>query len=486
MLICGNRERSLRSLVMPESPSTILIADDDPYVRDDLADLLSGEEKYRLLFAATGKETWKQAEAEDPDLVLLDLRFPDVQDLSLLKKIKTELPQTEIIIVSSQASSVPQIVEAIKWGAYDFVPKPFVREELLNRVEKALSLRRLRRSQDALLRELQKRNGLSCLIGSSSSMEYVRTTIRKLADLEGCVLIQGDTGTGKELAARALHYISRRRAHPFVVINCAAIPESLIESVFFGHRKGAFTSATEHAKGKFEAAEEGTIFLDEIGDMPIAQQTSLLRVLEYRKFTPVGEHRERECRARFVLATNRDLREEVKRGRFREDLYYRIKVATLEMPPLVARPEDLLDLVNYYVQVLTAEMGRLPPLVHADVLKVFRKYDWPGNVRELKNILEGALMLLDPRQEEISLCDLPPEILATNPDPESAHSLLPPEEQRERRAIIRAIRQSGGNQTQAARLLGCHRNTIRSRIRYLGITHLFHDAAEDSSLDQQP
>jgi DNA-binding NtrC family response regulator len=452
---------------MAKYACTVLIADDDKYIRDDLSDLLKGTIEV-LLLASTAKETWQAISEHKPDLVLLDIRFPDCTDLSLLKRIKEET-SADVIVLTSQTENIPQIVNAIKLGAFDYVPKPFTGAELLNRIEKALGQRALLKSREYLLNELEAQSGLGCLIGRSAAMEQARQTIRRLAQTDGCVLLRGESGTGKELAARALHYLSRRRSNPFIVVNCASIPEALVESVFFGHRRGAFTGAVENMKGKFEAAEDGTLFLDEIGDMPLAQQASLLRVLEYRHFVPVGETRERECRARFVLASNRDLRERVDSGAFREDLFYRINVAAITLPPLRSRPEDVADLAEHFRIKLGLELGRPPVRISQPALELLAKYDWPGNVRELKHVLEGAMMLLGPDQDEIALRDLPPELLAMQPRDGQPGEQLGASELHEKRELLRALQECGGNQSQAARLLGYHRNTIRSKIRYYGI-----------------
>ncbi|HYG78292.1 MAG TPA: sigma-54 dependent transcriptional regulator [Planctomycetota bacterium] len=454
---------------MTQRSCTLVIADDDKYIRDDLADLLK-DSGHRLHFSATAAETWNCIEREKPDLVLLDLKFPDLNDLSLLQRIRSSFPATQVIVVTSQSGDISQVVAAIKLGAFDFVAKPFVGDELLNRIDKALSLQQLSRSQQYLLEQIEERSGLGQLVGKSTAMQQVTDQLRRLAEADGCVLIRGETGTGKEIAARALHQLSRRRGEPFVVVNCAAIPDTLIESVLFGHKRGAFTGAIESSKGKFEAAEGGTLFLDEIGDMPLAQQTSLLRVLEYRTFTPVGETRERECRARFVLATHRDLRESVREGTFREDLYYRIHVASLMMPPLRSRTEDIPELVKHYLTRLSAEMGRGTIRVSADVLQLLQQYDWPGNVRELKYVLEGAIMLLERNREELTVKDLPPELLAARIPLEGG--ALTAGDRREKEELLRVLRQCQGNQSQAAKLLGCHRNTVRAKIRYFGITEL--------------
>ncbi|HYF49157.1 MAG TPA: sigma-54 dependent transcriptional regulator [Planctomycetota bacterium] len=441
---------------------TILIADDDKFVRDDLAELLESSQ-HRLIFASTGAEAVQRATEVAPDLVLLDIHFPDVADLSVLKRIRRESPDSEVIIISSQTSDVQRIVEAIKEGAFDYVPKPFVAAELLNRVSRALSLREARRSQAWLLKELQARDG--ALRGSSEAMKKVRESIARLAPAEGPVLIVGESGTGKELAARALHFSGKRAARPFVPVNCAAIPEALCASMLFGHKRGAFTGAVDSAKGHFETAAEGTLFLDEIGEMPLSQQAALLRVLEYRRFTPVGDQQERECRARFLFATNRDLREAVSAGKFREDLYYRIRVATLQMPALRQRPDDITELATEFLAHYCAEMKRTVLTLSISALDLLLAYDWPGNVRELRNVVESAVMLAAPEQKELTERDLPAEILAGRTSGTTGNSELD-----EKRKLLEALAQARGNQSEAARILGCHRNTIRSRMRYFGIT----------------
>jgi two-component system, NtrC family, response regulator AtoC len=403
---------------------------------------------------------------QQPNLVLLDLKFPDSTDLSLLKRIKEAYPRIEVIMLTSETEKTDLVVSAIKLGAYDYVPKPFVGEELKNRIEKALSLQRLARNQEHLLKEIEQRAGLDLLIGNSAAMQHVIGMIRKLAVVDGSVLLQGRSGTGKELAAHAIHYLSKRRSSPFVAINCAGIPASLFDSVMFGHKRGAFTGAIETARGKFDIAEDGTIFLDEIGDMPIEQQASLLRVLEYRTFTPVGETRERETRARFMFATNRDLRERVKEGVFREDLFFRINIAPVMLPSLKERMEDLPALASHCISRLSAEMGRSPAAIDPQAMELLQRYDWPGNVRELKNVLEGALMLLDPGSGRLAVSDLPKELTVAP----KANGELSELEVVERDQMINALQRASGNKSKAAELLGIHRNTIALRMRYFGIT----------------
>jgi DNA-binding NtrC family response regulator len=445
--------------------ATVLVADDEKFIRDDLGDLLAAA-GITVLFAETAKQTLQVVTESRPDLVLLDLRFPDCSDLSLLQRIRQDAPDSDVIMLTGETADLSRVVDAIKLGASDYVPKPFNPDELINRVQKTLELRRLRQSQQRLLSELRAQNGLECLVGSSDGMRAVVETLRKLAEVDGCVLIRGESGTGKELAARALHFCSRRRSSPFISINCAAVPETLLSSELFGHRRGAFTGAVESVRGKFDLADDGTVFLDEIGDMPLSQQTSLLRVLEYRVFTPVGGTKEQECAARFVFATNRDLRKRVAEGLFREDLFYRINVAAITLPALRSRPDDIPVLVEFFNSKLSADMGRKPLRIHADVLTLLRNYDWPGNVRELKHVLEGAMMLLSPEQEELTVQNLPPEVLAASPSNALA---VDGAQNSEKEELIRVLRQCRGNQTEAARILGIHRNTIRTRIRFYGL-----------------
>lgn len=454
---------------MPRTDCTILVADDDRFLREAIAEMLSSE-GYRVLQSGTAEETWKTAIANRPNLILLDIKFPDSNDLNLLARIKAEIALAEVIVISNQKEDIGRIVEAIKLGAYDFLDKPFGDAELQNRVSKALEMQSLRSSQQHLLKELETGSGIDALLGDGGAIKQVKAALRKLAAASGSILISGESGTGKELAARALHYLSSRRNKPFSAINCASIPEALTESLFFGHRKGAFTGAVDSSKGKFETVEDGTLFLDEIGDLPLSQQGTLLRVLEYRKFCRVGETEERDCKARFVFATNRDLSECVRAGTFREDLFYRINVGAVAMPPLRARTEDIPSLAKAFCVRLSSEMGRRGIAVSQEVLEVFKAYDWPGNVRELRNVIESSIMLLETGSTQIQLSDLPPELVAIHVSSGDSPKTLSVRGQRERKELMEVLRQCKGNQAKAAKILGIHRNTIRTKIRLYGLS----------------
>jgi two-component system response regulator AtoC len=447
--------------------SSVLLADDDENVLEVLTEV-AGEICSTVYLARSANEVWDQFSQKHPDVVVLDIRFPDSGDLTLLERIKKEAPHTEVIVLSA-VRSVPLVVQAIKIGAFDFVQKPFIREEMQNRISKALDMQELRRSQDVLIKQLEEESGLGSLIGQSSAMRDARRMLSKLSVSDSTVLVQGESGTGKELAARALHLLSRRRSSPFVVVNSAAIPDQLTESVLFGHRRGAFTGATETAKGSFEVVGDGTLFLDEIGDMPVQQQTCLLRVLEDRRFKPVGDSVERECRARFVTATNHDLKQSVESQKFREDLFYRVSVATIYMAPLRERLEDIPMLTAYFSQAHTSRMGRPAISVEPAVLKLFQNYAWPGNVRELRNVMESAIILMDAKQDMITMADIPQHI---SPDGNAQQRTrkMSKLHQAERDEIVRALQLCNGNQMRCARLLGVHRNTLRNKIRSYGIS----------------
>ena len=448
---------------MTSGDFNVLVADDDQCIRDDIAEILK-DLPYTLHFAATAEATWTAALKIRPDLVLLDIKFPDCRDLSLLKRIKKDLRDIPVIIVSSQADT-KDVVEAIRMGAYDYVVKPFKSLELRNRIENALSLKTARKNEEFLIQEISRQSGIENLIGDSESMKHARELIRKFADKDGCVLIQGESGTGKELAARALHNLSKRRNQPFVPINCASIPETLVESLLFGHKKGIFTGAHDSAVGLFEAARDGTIFLDEIGDMPLPQQASLLRVIEYRRFTPLGEATERVCRARFVFATNRDLQNRCETGKFREDLYYRIRVASIVMPPLRARRDDIDGLSEHYSRKLCAEMARPTVTLSKDALELLRKYTWPGNVRELRNVLESTIMQVDDCTTILGVNDFPSELQAI--DEKNLDS------EAERLALLNALKTTGGSINDTANLLKWHRNTVSRKMRAYGLKEFF-------------
>ena len=447
---------------------TILIADDSENIRQSLARILE-KQGYRLVFAETAAETRKQVAEHQPELVLLDLMFPDCNDLSLLRHLKTTAPELSIIMISANTEDLRPVVEAIHAGADDWIPKPIERQNLIVRVEKVLRDHIGKQAQQFYLRERQEAAGLNRLIGESESMKRVRETIRNLADNECSVLIQGESGTGKELAARALHNLSDRKNQPFIAINCAAIPEALFESELFGHEKGAFTGADKFRKGAFEEAAAGTIFLDEIGELPLSQQAKLLRVLESKKFSRVGGSEEQECKARIIAATNADLQDAIKTKKFRLDLFHRINVGKISMPALRDHVEDIAGIVEHCLLGLTAKMGRQKATVQSHVMKIFMEYDWPGNVRELQNALEGILACCGKGQTEITVRDLPVELQGLGGGGGASDTDLTELDRQEKRSILKALQQTCGNQTQAAKLIGMSRNTMTRRVKYYGI-----------------
>ena len=447
---------------------TILIADDDANIRESLARMLM-KQGYKLMFAETAAETRQQIAEHQPELVLLDLMFPDCNDLSLLRHLKTTAPELSIIMISANTEDLRPVVEAIHAGADDWIPKPFERQNLIVRVEKVLRDHAGKQAQQFYLKERQEAAGLNRLVGESAPMEHVRSTIQNLAGNDCCVLIQGESGTGKELAARALHNLSDRKSQPFIAINCASIPEQLAESELFGHEKGAFTGADKVRKGIFEEAADGTVFLDEIGEMPMAQQAKLLRVLETKKYTRVGGHDEQNCNARIVAATNAELQDAIKAKKFRLDLFHRINVGKISMPALRDHPEDIPAIVEQCLLGLTAKMGRQKTTVHTAVMKLFMEYDWPGNVRELQNALEGILACCGKGQTEIAVRDLPVELQGLGVGDGASDTDLSELDRQEKRSILKALQQTGGNQTQAAKLIGMSRNTMTRRVKYYGI-----------------
>jgi len=442
-----------------EPPVSILIVDDEPIVQQSLGDWFR-QDGYLVETASNGKEALRLAAERHHDIALVDIKMPGIDGLDLQERLVKECPDLTIIVMTAYAS-VESAVRALKNGAYDFITKPFDPDELSHLVRRAAEHRSLR-SENARLREqLAEVAGPSPIVGVSGAMRHVHELIDAVAGSDATVLVRGESGTGKELVARAVHARSPRRFGPLVVVNCGALPEGVLESELFGHEKGAFTGAQFRHKGKFEMADGGTIFLDEIGTVTPRVQVELLRVLEEKSVTRLGGTTPVRTDFRVIAATNLDLEAAVKEGRFREDLYWRLNVFVIDLPPLRDRPEDIPELARHFLERFTLAMNRPAMRFSPEALETLRAYHWPGNVRELQNAIERAVVLGKP--PTIAVGDLPLR-LATNGDRPGPLSL----EEIEKAHIRRVLDGCDWNISQAAKLLGIDRGTLYAKIRRYG------------------
>ena len=430
----------------------ILVVEDEADQRSLVASILRS--RNFLVAESESLEAARRELAASPvDLVLSDWKLPDGEGTELLAEVRSDHPGTAFIVVTAYGT-IARAVEAIHLGADDYLAKPFERQALLLSIEKVLRSRRLEDENRRLAEALGERDRLVDLVGSAASMQKLFRRVEKVAATNATILLTGESGTGKELAARALHALSRRSGEPFVAVNCAAIPDGLLESEFFGVEKGAFTGADRSRGGKLEAADGGTLFLDEVGELPLTIQPKLLRALQEGSFTRVGGTGEKQVDARLVAATNRDLAAEVEAGNFREDLYYRLNVVPLHMPPLRERREDVPRLVEHFAQRAARRHGVQVQNFPAAVLKRLLDHAWPGNVRELGNVVERLVLLADDGQ--VSTDDLPESMTQPNPTG-SGEFRLPPTglswEAHERDCLRQSLDLAAGNRAQAARLL---------------------------------
>ncbi len=440
----------------------LLIVEDDAHLRDTLATFL-GRAGYEVTVASDGREGLEKLDSILPDLVLTDIHMPDLNGLELLAEIKARYPET-IVMMMTAFSSIDTAVEAMRRGAEDYLSKPLQLADAQMSIERALERRNLRSRLTQLETQVRDRYQFSQLIGKSPAMQRVFQIIERVAPTNTTILISGRTGTGKELVARAIHYNSRRGSKPLVDINCGALPDQLVESELFGHQKGAFTGATESKKGLFETAHSGTLFLDEVQALKPELQAKLLRALQERVIRRVGGRENIEVDVRVIAATNQDIAEAVKRGEFREDLYYRLNVVNIYLPDLRERREDIPLLVDHFLKRYADENQQEPRHFSNEALRLLTGYDWPGNVRELQNAVEHALAIgLGPT---LTIADLPLHLsgmLGTSgaPEPVGEGRTL---EEVERRHIFRILEETGGNHLRAAEILGIDRRTLYRKL----------------------
>jgi two-component system, NtrC family, response regulator AtoC len=428
----------------------VLVVDDEPAIRAELEESLQ-EAGYETEGAGDGAEAAALALERSFDLCLSDIRMPSIGGLELLRRLGETSPETMFILMTA-FGGLETAVEALRLGAVDYLVKPFRHEELLAKVRRLAKQRSLV-LENRNLRRVVDQGVPRGILAAAPAMRAVLETVDRVASLPSQVLITGESGTGKDLVARAIHERGSRSKDPFVPINCAAIPETLLESELFGHVKGAFTGAIENKEGLLKTAGEGTIFLDELGDMPMPVQAKLLRAIESREIQPVGSTRRVQVQARILAATNRDLREASRAGRFREDLYYRLAVVEIRVPPLRERREDIPLLANHFVQKYARELGRDVRGIAREALALLAGHEWKGNVRELSNAIERAVIFAS--EGEIRPDDLPEAVRAATPmDPEYSANLREATAEFERTHILRVIEQSGGNKRKAAKALG--------------------------------
>ncbi|MCC6641228.1 MAG: sigma-54-dependent Fis family transcriptional regulator [Deltaproteobacteria bacterium] len=450
-------------------PLRILIVDDDEALRESLALVLSAE-TYDVLTAGDAEAALARVETGPVDVVLCDLRMPGVDGLELLPQLARRLPGATLILMSAHGG--PDLaIEAMQRGAYDYLAKPFTPSEVLLTIRKARERERLRRENELLRRDVQRVVGERPIVAASACMIEVLELLERAAEFKATVLLTGESGTGKEVLARAIHAQSPRRGEAFVGVNCAAIPESLLESELFGHARGAFTGADRARRGLFVEADGGTLFLDEIGELPPPLQAKLLRALQEEEVRPVGESKPRRVDVRVLAATARNLESEVRAGRFREDLFYRLDVLRVCVPPLRDRREDIPLLVDHFLARFATSLGKPVRELSDDALEKLVAYPWPGNVRELENVIERAVILA--RGERIGARDLPANVTA--PAREAPRGGSPEFSLREARraseteAIERALAATGGNRTHAARLLGISHRALLYKLKEYGL-----------------
>src|SRR2546426_914436 len=441
---------------------TLLVADDDPGLRESLERTLT-REGYRVLLASDGRAALERLQDGAIDLIVTDLKMPGLTGLELLRAAKAIAPDVDVILLTA-FGTVEEAVKAMKDGAYDFLTKPFRREQLLKLIDKALERRELIERNKVLQQRLDDLLRQGAIVGGSPAFRRMMMLVEQVASSSATVLIQGESGTGKELVARAIHERSTRAGKPFVAVNCAALPETLLESELFGYERGAFTGAAGRKEGRFELADGGTLFLDEVADLSAVTQPKILRVLQEGEFDRLGATRSIKVDVRLVAASNQDLVQMVKERRFREDLFYRLNVITVHVPPLRERREDIPMLAQHFLRVYAAKNNRRLDGLTDDALKRLEAWAWPGNVRELENVIERGVVLA--RGTQVDIADLPPEIAGATPLPEGVVSVRigTPLAEVEQRLLDATLAATGGNKTLAAKLLGIDVRTVARKL----------------------
>lgn len=451
---------------------SVLIVDDEVGTRESIKMILKND--YEVVLAKDAEEAFVQIKGHSPDVILLDIILPDIDGLKVLEKIKENDPEVVVIMITA-TKTVKTAVEAMKLGAYDYVTKPFDVDELRLIISRALSNQALEKEVKYLRKEIDKGFSFGNIIGKSKAMEDIFKVVRQIADSKSTVLIMGESGTGKELISRAIHYNSNRKNYPFVTINCAAIPETLIESELFGHERGAFTNAIEKKLGRFEIAHRGTIFLDEIGELSLNTQAKILRFLEEKEFNRVGGSKTIKVDVRLITATNRELNQLLRKGEFREDLYYRINVVPIVIPPLRERKEDIPLLLDHFIKKFNEENNKKVKGLSKETLERIMNYDWPGNVRELENLIERVVALtsneiIQPSELPFSLTNMPKINGLKESVLNGKVSFSKAEEEFERDIILDALRRTNYVQSRAAETLGISRRILKYKMDKLGIS----------------
>jgi len=433
----------------------ILIVDDEEIVRESLRDWLESV-GYKVDIAGSGQEALQKIESKSFKIMLTDLIMPGMDGIELMKKAKKIIPTLSSVIITAHAT-IQTAITAMREGAHDYIEKPFCTEKVELLMKNLIKHQELIEENISLRRQIDERFQFKGIIAKSPSMLKIIELIKTVAPTNATVLITGSTGTGKEVIARAIHQQSRRHKEPFIVTSCAALPESLLESALFGHEKGSFTGAVETKKGKFEAADKGTFFLDEIGEINANTQVHLLRALEEKKITRVGGNQEIDVDVRLIAATNKDLKTLIKQEKFREDLYYRLNVVTIHVPPLADRREDVLPLADYFLKKYSIENEKTIKNFSPEVIQFMLFYTWPGNVRELENMIERSVILS--KGNIIQFDELPQDII--HPTPETEKNI----EAVMKNHILSILKETGGNMTQAAKILGIQRMTLYNKLK---------------------